>query len=314
MLSRVSRLLSCSRALTRASSVAGLRLGAAVAAIDKPLQPVAAAFSTEAKAASSSPSPFDAFSQTFPTPAGTVPTNLSKSAVGSGGVYFEPNTSVQKTMAFTDRNEPRFVFRFPPKEPYVLNAILREGTGKILAQDIREEGYIPCAVVNPNDTSKTILFAAEAVELERLYREQAPHSIEVHLNIKGFLEPIRCVAKNWTRDLLANKTTHVQFMELDPTRESVVRVPVFLTGREDCIGIKKGGLLLQPSPHLDFTYNPVIARQMGYSRVPRYLLVDIVDLNIGQTVHAYHVPLPPFLKLHGTNKRKVLSTFTKRTG
>ncbi len=252
--------------------------------------------------------------KTFDTLPNTIPTQALPFEFKENRMVTTPTNSIQEKMWRTEKNDPRFVFDFGSGNPYVVQGVLRGKTGKYAARYVRMNGFVPCVINSATNNQKCLPIGIEGVELERLGRLGAPHSIDINIVLKGMTEPIRVTARNWIKDPITGKTVHVQFIAVEETRERDVIIPVKLTGVEDCIGTKRGAMLLTPSQNIKVTYNPRLASQFGIDRPPRMLVLDVVDRFIGSSIQSKHVPLPPFMRMAEANSRHVLLTFTKSLG
>lgn len=250
----------------------------------------------------------------FPLEPSTVPVNPLPYTFNGSKLIAQPASADQDKYLITERKEPRFSFVFPEEKPEVLAAALRERIGRTANAETRLSGFVPCVVFSPVNHGRNYPLSVEAVELERLGRQTTAYSSELLLAIRGMAEPLRVMCKNWERDMLTRKTISVQFQEVEGTRPIKMIIPVILQGVEDCVGVKRGAVLLQPTNLLKVTYDPVVARKLGFARPPNKLVIDVIDLVIGTSLHAKNVPLPPFLSLEDKYQRNVLTTFTKHMG
>ena len=85
-------------------------------------------------------------------------------------------------------------------------------------------------------------------------------------------------------DPLSREILHVDFYQLLKGHKVLVAVPVVLENRDDCIGVKKGGVLVQPLYEIEMEVLP--------GEIPDGIHVDVAALDIGDSVRMSDIELP----------------------
>lgn len=226
-------------------------------------------------------------------------------------------TDAQRKYETTNLNEPRFLYGMGnPNRPHIIKAFPRELPGKAFTTYLRKNGYIPCSISHMSDFNKTINIFLDPIAIEPLTRAPGAYSAIHHVEIAGYSERFRCLIRNWSIDPATRKTAHIQFMLVEPTRKWEHKVSIAHVGESECIGVKHGGVLLQPSIYMHTIHDPALGARLGHCEPPTVLSIDIVDRGLTQTFRGFEMPKPIFLEMpeDRTWNRHVFLTFTKKLG
>ena len=160
----------------------------------------------------------------------------------------------------------------------------REGTSKGDVRRLRRDGSIPVVVYSKGQP-------AEVGSVSRVEIEAAMRSIQ-----PGFL-PITVFslkdASGRTRTALVREVqykpttyeiTHIDFLELEPTRMVEVKVPVEFSNASECIGVKLGGQLRHIMRHVRVRCLP--------ANIPTQFDVDVKELGIRQSRRVRDLNIP----------------------
>jgi large subunit ribosomal protein L25 len=104
-----------------------------------------------------------------------------------------------------------------------LSGSLRANVGKKDAKALRNEGLVPCVLYGQGEQTH---FAVKRVPLEKLVFSPDVYQIELDVNGKKTKAIIRELQQHPTKDTVQ----HVDFLELNDTKEVRVKLPVRLTG------------------------------------------------------------------------------------
>jgi large subunit ribosomal protein L25 len=165
------------------------------------------------------------------------------------------------------------------KRPLV-EAEVREGKGKRAVARLRRGGAVP-GVVYGLDAPVQMITVSE----ERLREIIESRSRMVELKLGAKAEPV--LVKEIQYDHLGSDIYHVDFERID--LGEVVRVPVPLETRGTSKGAKSGGILDLVLKH--FTV------ECKAGEIPNEIVVDISDLDIGQSITAGQVQVPAGVKV-----------------
>jgi large subunit ribosomal protein L25 len=143
----------------------------------------------------------------------------------------------------------------------------RANLGKVEAQELRSEGYVPSVLYGG---SEQVHFYAPAM----LFRELlfTPDIYNVTLNIEGTL--YNAILQEKQFHPVNDALIHADFLQIIEGKEIKVDVPVKLTGTSP--GVMKGGKMNQKLRKL---------RVQGLAEnIPDYVEVDVTDLDLGKSV------------------------------
>lgn len=157
----------------------------------------------------------------------------------------------------------------------LLNAQLRDGTGKGNARTLRSAGLVPAVVYGPKSESTSLSVSAKS--LEKLLRDLGGESKLIDLNIEDSGE--QAVRQVLIREVqvhpVRRRFLHVDFYEV-PLDQPIV-VEVLLDVQGEPMGVKKGGSL------------EIIRRSISLrclpAEIPERIQVDVTGLDLGDTVH-----------------------------
>ena len=143
----------------------------------------------------------------------------------------------------------------------------RANLGKVEAQELRSQGYVPSVLYGGNEQ---VHFYAPAM----LFRELlfTPDIFNVTLNIEGTI--FNAILQEKQFHPVNDSLIHADFLQIIDGKEIKVDVPVKLTGTST--GVMKGGKMNQKLRKL---------RVQGLAaNIPDYVDVDITELDLGKSV------------------------------
>ena len=163
-----------------------------------------------------------------------------------------------------------------------LNFENREATGKEVCGRMRKAGFIPAVFYGP-EYKEAVSVKVKAEEIVPLIKAGTweTHKFEVVLpdgNTEMCL--IRDVARNYVND----DVLHLDFYQLVKGHKINVKVPVILSGKEECAGFKLGGLIRQILHEIEINVLPI--------EIPENVVLDVTDLNMGDSLSISDAILP----------------------
>ncbi len=177
----------------------------------------------------------------------------------------------------------------------VLDIQIREKTGKGAARKIRRSGSIP-AVLYGHKGNK--ILSVEENAFKKLFEEIGEHSI-VTLNIAG-KEQADVIVKDFQMDPVSSKIIHIDFLEFERGKLLRTEIPVKVKGTS--AGVKKGGIL------------EVFLRDIEIECLPRdipdFIVVDVTDLEVGDSLHVRDLQIDATLKIHSNPEQVVVAIGT----
>jgi large subunit ribosomal protein L25 len=176
-------------------------------------------------------------------------------------------------------------------EKPVLNAEVREQTGKEMAKKLRAKGLMPAIFYGPN--SETIALTLDPKELSKTLHTEAGENVLIDLNIRKGEESLKKVVmlKELQVQPLQRKVLHADFFEVSMDVMVTVEIPVHLLGKSE--GVKVGGILEQVQRTIQIECLP--------GDIPRSIDVDVSALMIGDSIHVSDLKLEKFKILSDLN-------------
>lgn len=156
-----------------------------------------------------------------------------------------------------------------------LSGSLRANVGKKDAKALRNEGLVPCVLYGQGEQTH---FAVKRVPLEKLVFSPHVYQIELDINGKKAKAIIRELQQHPTKDTVQ----HIDFLELNDTKEVRVKLPVRLTGSSR--GVRAGGKLMQVFRHMQCQGLP--------SALPEEIKIDISQMRIGHSFRVSNIEIP----------------------
>ena len=179
-----------------------------------------------------------------------------------------------------------------------LVANIRTTRGKSANQKLRQAGKIPAT-----------LYGQRGNILLEMTEESTRHILE---KMSGMHELVPITVtdpsnnENWTAKVLLrevqkhpykHKLIHLDFWELPETKPQVVRIPLNVTGESP--GVKSGGVLQMVVREIPVSCLPV--------DIPSKLVVDVSQLEIGDTIKIQEVELPEKVSLSSEENYAIVS-------
>ncbi len=182
------------------------------------------------------------------------------------------------------------------------HANVRATQGSSASRRLRHEGKTPGIVygnaqvpLNIEVSHKDLFYALKKKENE------AFHSSILDLIIDG--QTTQVLLRDYQMHPFKAIVLHVDFQRVDPTQAITLSVPLHYLGAEKSPAVKLGGAVINYVQHdLEIQCLP--------GHLPKFLSVDLSNLEAGQSVHAKDVPLPEgvALSIQAAHENSVLIT------
>jgi large subunit ribosomal protein L25 len=156
-----------------------------------------------------------------------------------------------------------------------LSGSLRANVGKKDAKAIRNEGLVPCVLYGQGEQTH---FAVKRVPIEKLVFSPDVYQIELDIDGKKAKAIIRELQQHPTKDTVQ----HIDFLELNDSKEVRVKLPVRLTGSSR--GVRAGGKLMQVFRHMQCQGLP--------TALPEEIKIDISQMRIGHSFRVSNIEIP----------------------
>jgi len=161
-----------------------------------------------------------------------------------------------------------------------LKAALREKSGKGAARSARRNGLVPGVIYGGKQ--EPVMITLNGNELLTRLRAGKFMASLLSVEVDGGKESVLC--RDVQRDLINGMPIHIDFMRVSKTQRVQVYVPVLFLNAEECVGIKKGGSLVEVRPEVEL-HVPV-------ANIPDQIEVDLTKFDIGDVIHISDIKLP----------------------
>jgi len=165
---------------------------------------------------------------------------------------------------------------------FVIEAELRETTGRGEASRIRRAGLMP-AVIYGGDKPE-LAITLNAMSTAKLLDKEAFYTSIVEINVKGSRGSNKALVKDVQWHPVRDEAIHIDFFRVSSSDQVHMEVPVHVTHADTCVGVKKGGLVEIIRHTLELTCRA--------DSIPEHIDIDISALDIGESLHIEDVTLP----------------------
>ncbi|MDQ6981953.1 MAG: 50S ribosomal protein L25/general stress protein Ctc [Mariprofundus sp.] len=187
---------------------------------------------------------------------------------------------------------------------YVIEAELREETGRSATRRLRRAGKLPGIIYGGGKPDIAITMNYNTVS--NLLAEEQFHTSMLEVKVKGSRGKNSVLLKDSQWDPVMDTATHLDFFRVSGKDTITMDVPVIAINYENAPGIVKGGLIDTVRHSLEITCRA--------DSIPDQIEVDCADMEIGDTVHIEDITLPEGAEvLHDVNFT-VLNLSTPKAG
>lgn len=188
------------------------------------------------------------------------------------------------------------------KAAVTFEASTRESTGKGASRALRREGKIPAIVYGNNKDNLSV--ALDANQLTHQYYHGGFMSKIVE--IKTGKASIFALPKDIQLHPVTDRIEHADFYQVDEKSKIHVMVPVHFTNQDRSIGLKRGGVLNVVRHEIELVCN--------VNNIPKEISIDLLQVDIGHSIHISHVPLPEGVTPAITSRDFTVATIAGRGG
>lgn len=160
-------------------------------------------------------------------------------------------------------------------------AEVRTGTGKGAARQARREHKVPGVVYGGGSDPLAVNFNYHY--LIKMLKAGRFVSTLFNLKVEG-QEDVRVICRGIQRHVVNGLPEHVDLMRLRRTSRINLFIPVEFINHEQCVGLKRGGMLSVVRPEVELN---VLAGD-----IPEKLVFDLAGLQIGDTITISAIKLP----------------------
>ena len=190
---------------------------------------------------------------------------------------------------------------------YELQAELRSEHGKAASRRLRLAGKIIANVYGGGRPPQSLMLEERAVRKQ--FRDETTLSHVLNLEVAGEKKPQQVLIRELQHHPWKKRIFHIDFMRVSADREIQVHVPLRFVGEEECVGVKKHGILSHVELEILVACLP--------KDLPEGIDVDVSGLDIGEAVHISDLTLPSGVESmdvrHGTEQDRVLAAVHQRS-
>ncbi|MFP6807725.1 MAG: 50S ribosomal protein L25/general stress protein Ctc [Pseudomonadales bacterium] len=183
---------------------------------------------------------------------------------------------------------------------FVLNAELRTDKGKGASRRLRRNAdLVPAILYGAGKDPQSLSIAHR--ELHRALQNEAFFSHIITLQAEGKSQQV--ILKDLQRHPAKDRIMHADFYRVEMDKAITVEVPLHFINEENCVGFKQsGGIISHTMSSLVISCLPGL--------LPEFIEVDVLDLDIGDSIHMSGIVLPEGLSIpelaHGEDHDQVV--------
>lgn len=168
---------------------------------------------------------------------------------------------------------------------FLLKAEARQDIGKGASRRLRHEGKIPAVIYGGEEApvSVTLLHS----DILKCLNNDAFYSQLIDIEIAG--EKQEVILRDLQRHPYKPTILHADFQRVVRGQELTLNVPISYINIEDSKGVKAGGILSQNLIDVEIACRP--------SLIPEALEVDVIDLDINESLFLSDLKLPEGVRL-----------------
>lgn len=166
----------------------------------------------------------------------------------------------------------------------VVEAGIRENTGKGVARKLRANGKVP-AVVYGGDSQPKHIYIDKHDAYQLLHHE----TTIIELKIENDKKSTPVIVRDYAVDPVTDEVLHIDFQRVKMDEEITAVVPVVLLNEDSCVGVKMGGIIQHGLREVEVECLP--------KDLPAHIEVDIQSLEIGDTIKVADLELPAGVKV-----------------
>jgi len=158
----------------------------------------------------------------------------------------------------------------------------REETGKQHCKRVRNEGKIPGVLYGPGYPGSLPFYVA-VQSIAPIVQSGRWETARLDVETPGGKKEL-CLMRDLQRNPLTGSILHVDLLQLKKGHKVSVNVPVEITGREKCAGVKQGGIFEQLIHEVEMEVLP--------SEIPASIAIDVTGLSLDGAIRIADVKFP----------------------
>jgi large subunit ribosomal protein L25 len=177
----------------------------------------------------------------------------------------------------------------------------RESAGKGASRSLRRTGRVPGVIYGEKAPQEMV--SLEARELRRAMQGARFFSTLCNLQVNG--AAVRVLPREVQLHPVTDEPLHIDFVRVGSGATITVTIPVVFAHEDISQGIKRGGVL------------NIVRRELELlcpaDAIPREIVVDLRDADIGDSLHISHVTLPEGVRPAITDRDFTIATISAPT-
>jgi len=165
-------------------------------------------------------------------------------------------------------------------DTYVLEAQLRERTGKGASRELRRNSMVPAVIYGDKKDPLSIALPYKELSL-KLHGGGFMNTIAT-IKVDG--KEHRVLPKDYQLEPVRDFITHVDFLRISKNTIVTVEIPVHFENDEDCPGLKKGGVLN--------VVRHTVEVNCPADNIPDGFSIDLLPFDLGDSINISSVTLP----------------------
>ena len=161
-----------------------------------------------------------------------------------------------------------------------LAASVRSSVGKGAARSVRREGRIPGVIYGGGETPTPISLSWH--EINKLIYAGGFMTTTFDIDVDGAVEKV--IPRDYQLDPVKDRPLHVDFLRLKAGQKIAVEIPVHVTGQDESVAIKNGGVVN--------IVRHVVELTVAADAIPESVTVDVTTMEIGDGLHISDLKLP----------------------
>ena len=176
-----------------------------------------------------------------------------------------------------------------------IKAVKREKAGKGASRAARRTGYIPAVIYG--DKKAPVLFNMEEKVMVALLNKAGFWTHQFEIDVDG--EKIRTVCQDVQFHPVSDRPIHADFLRISKNASLTMEIPVHFEGEDKARGIKDGGVLNIVHRSLEVICSA--------DNIPEKFVLDISDMNMGDSKTTKDIQLPTGCKLTNTEEMTIVT-------
>ena len=186
-------------------------------------------------------------------------------------------------------------------EPEFMNAQPRDRAGKGAARAARRAGFVPAVIYGDKKDPRLVNLDPREV---RKQLDGGSFFATVY-SLKIGEETERVIPRDVQMHPVKEQPQHVDFLRVGAHTRVTVEVPVHFLNEEECEGLKRGGVLNVVRYGIEI--------ECGVDDIPHSFEIDLMGLDIGDSVHASSLALPAGVELTISDRDFTIATIAAPT-